>query len=414
MKSFVNLFLAAFVLLTVVQANAKVEWNEPEVVPEKLVRPGRRVLRFSGSTSPKAQLRIRKDSLKLYLANGKTRISKIPQKNVIQFPVVADGNGDFTFDLYLPTVAVEIPLEVKSDNKWVPYTLNFRVPDAGAANDFQAIEESFTDREQEVQSLDIDENYYTRKNDQGMLIRDRGGKAGYQDSNIHAWGGLGISYFSTTVESRSVTNVSNHNRSGSTVAIPAFRLGADWTYSEKLKLMGSLRSTSGSTDSIGDDFTQGRDFKWFEVQGNAVYFFDFMKVKSTRLGLDMGFQLQSLPFFRERPNFRNESYFDNVTYNLHLGVFYEKTGSPMWNYEVYARYLYPISAGNSFKIESTFPMMFEFGGGIKRPLTQGLALGVFGQLDYFSMDVSYINQTLIESSLNLTLLTVDVRLIANF
>lgn len=411
MKSLMKLFAAAIVLFTVFTANAKVEWNEPEVVPEKLVRKNRRVLRFSGVAAPGAQIRIRKDRLKLFSENGKAQIAKIPQKNVIQFPVVADGNGEFTFDLYLPTVAVEIPIEVKAEDKWVPYTLNFRVPDAGAANDFQAIEESFTDQDDEGTRLDMDDNHYTRTGDQGMLIRDRGGKEGYDDSTIHAWGGLGLSYFSTTVDSPA----NGTNRSGSTVTLPSFRLGADWSYSSKLKIQASLRSTSGSTDSIGDTTTTGRDFKWFEVQGSAIYFGDFLKFKTFHLGLDLGLQLQSLPFFRQRPTFASESYFDNATYNLHVGLFYEKTGNPIWNYQIYGRYLYPVSAGDSFKIKSSFPMNFEFGGGVKRPLTQGLALGIFGQLDYFNMDVSYVNSGVtIDTALTLMQFTADLRLIANF
>jgi hypothetical protein len=413
MKMAAKFILIPLVLFMVLKANAKVEWNEPEVVPEKLVRKNRRVLRFSGVTNPSAQIRIRKDRLKLYLDNGKSRLAKIPQKNRVQFPVVADGDGSFTFDLYIPTVAVEIPVEVKTDNVWQPYTLNFRVPDSGAANDFQAIEESFKDQDERMERPGRDENFYSRKSDQGQLIRDRGGKIGYEKSNIIAWGGLGLSYFSTDVK-----DSINGSTSGSTIVLPTWRIGGEWDYSKKIRVKGGIRSTSGSTDKIGDTNTTGRDFNWFEAQIGAVYFSDALTSRLGRFGFDLGFQLQSLPLFRLRTQgatlLTNTAYFDNNTYNLHVGIQYEKDTST-WDYEGYARYLYPFSSGDAFNIESSFPLNFEFSGGIKRPLTQGLALGFYGQLNYFSMDTSYTGGgTKITSDLNLMLFTVDVRLIANF
>lgn len=410
MKMAAKFFLIPILFLIVSKAEAKIEWNEPEVVPEKLVRKNRRVLRFSGITTPGAQVRIRKNRLKLYLDNGKIRLAKIPQKNRIQFPVVADRDGAFAFDLYLPTVAVEIPIEMRIKKRWKPYTLNFRVPDEGTANDFQAIEESFKAQDARMESLDRSDNYYSRKNDQGMLIQDRGGKKGYEKSSLQAWGGLGLSYFSTTVDSPA----NNTNRSGSALVIPSWRLGVSWDYSKSIKLSGAIRSTSGSTDEIGDSNTTGRDFNWLGAQASVLWYSDMLTFGSKKLAFDFGFQLQSLPFFRQRAGFINETYFDNSTYNIHIGAHYESRINRIWEYQVYGRYLYPISSGDSFSIESSFPLNFEFGGGIQRALTRGLAFGVFTQLHYFSMDVSYVNNTTIDTDLNLMLLTLDARLIANF
>ena len=61
MKTAAKFLLIPFLFLLVSQADARVEWNEPEVVPEKLVRKNRRVLRFSGITTPGAQVRIKKN-----------------------------------------------------------------------------------------------------------------------------------------------------------------------------------------------------------------------------------------------------------------------------------------------------------------------------------------------------------------
>lgn len=411
MKRAAKFFLIPFIFLIVSKADARVEWNEPEVVPEKLVRKNRRVLRFSGTTRPGAQVRIRKNTLKLYLANGKIRNSKIPQKNRIQFPVVADEDGQFSFDLYLPTIAVQIPVQVRHKKRWKTYALNFRVPDEGAADDFQATEESFRASDEKVERLDKDENYYSRKNDQGMYIQDRHGKRKKQDKSFEYWGGLGLSYFSTSVS----TPTAGIDGSGSTIVIPSFRVGLDWDYSPKWKIKSSIRSSSGEVSGLASGGTvTGESFSWLEVQAGAVWFADMMKMKKGRMGLDFGLQLQTLPLFRDRPGFINEAFFDNTTYNLHIGVFYEKTNNREWNYEMFGRYLYPISSGDEFSIESSFPLFFEFGGGIKRQMTQGMALGIFGQLHYISMDVDYFNVTANPTDLTLMLMTVDVRLIGHF
>lgn len=411
MRVFPSLIVLALFFLNS-SAWAGIQWSEPEVVPERLVRPHRRVLRFSGVTSPGAMLRIRNNQIKLFLNTGKVRNAQIPQKNKIQFPVAADGDGQFTFDLYLPTVAVEIPVEVKEAEAWRLHTLNFRVPDAGAANDFQAIEESFRDSGMAVEKVDSSEGYYTRSGDQGQIIKDRLGKEGFDESRLKVWGGAGISYFRTAVK----TPLFNTSRSGGTVVIPSWRVGVDWNYSRRFKFKGALRSSSGSTEGIGDaSLTTGDSFNWLEAQFAAIYFPDFLRGRRGRMGLDFGLQMQSLPFFRPRPGFINEAYFDNDTYNLHIGIYYQNRFKRLFDYEMTARYLYPISAGDAFDIESTLPLNFEFVGGIKRPLTKGLTLGIYGQFNNFMMDVSFPAgaQTAV-SDLTLMLFTVDVRLIGSF
>lgn len=410
-----RLILLLSLMTSATSAWARIRWDEPEVVPEDLARSDRRVVRFSGTLTPGALIRIRKNRLKIYPSNGQARLAQIPQKNRVQFPVVADKSGQFSFDLYLPTFAVEIPLEIKERRRaWRSQTLNFKVPESGKADDFQAIEESFRAQDHRMDKATMDYDFYTRKQDQGLLIQDRGGKKGYDKSAIEVWGGLGFSYIHNSVDVPSPVGAT----SDGSLVIPTFRFGGEWDYSQQFRFKAALRSTSGSTDNIGDSNTQGRDFNWFEGQLAALYFSDKLRSKYGRLAFDFGLQLQTLPYFRLRQDggfLIQSAYFASNTYNLHIGLHYEKKWNQVWNMEAYARYLYPVIAGDNFDVESTFPLFFELGGGVRRPLTQGLALGVYGQLHYLSMDTGYTaGAQSFTSDLSLVLMTVDLRLIADF
>ncbi len=397
---------------------AQVRWKEPQVLKVRLRKAHRKIVRFAGKTKPNAVVRIRSNKIKLYLDSGQSRWVEIPQKDRVQFPMTADGKGEFSFQLYLPTTAIEIPVQVKANSKWLLTNINYRVPGGGFADDFRATEASFRATDEKISRLDQDDNYYSRKNDKGMIIQDRGGKEGYDNSKLEAWAGLGFSYFRTSIDSTGIVNVS---ASDGTLVLPTFRIGADWEYSDKILLKAAIRSTSGSTDDItgGSADVTGKDFSWLGVQAAGVWFMDQLKIKKGRLGLDLGFQLQQVPFFRERPDFANYSYFDNSVYNLHIGVFYDKKADrpEAMGYEMYARYLYPISTGDAFDMNTSFPLMFEFGGGVKKKITQGLAFGVFGQMQYYSMSVKYGNTSPTreyEVDLSLALLTIDARVIADF
>ncbi len=410
-----RLILLLSLMTSATSAWARIRWDEPEVVPEKLARSDRRVVRFSGTLTEGALIRIRKNRLMIYPFDGRARLAQIPQKNRVQFPVVANKSGRFSFDLYLPTFAVEIPLEIKERRgAWRSHTLNFKVPDSGKADDFQAIEESFKAQDERMDKATMDYDFYTRKQDQGLLIQDRGGKKGYDKSAIEVWGGLGFSYFHNSIDVPLPVGAT----SDGSLVIPTFRFGGEWDYSQKLRFKVAIRSTSGSTDNIGDSNTQGRDFNWFEGQLAALYFSDRLQSKYGRLAFDFGLQLQTLPYFRLRQEgvfLIQSAYFASSTYNLQIGLHYEKKWNQVWDMEAYARYLYPVIAGDNFDIESTFPLFFELGGGVRRPLTQGLALGVYGQLHYLSMETSYsAGAQSFTSDLSLVLMTVDLRLIADF
>lgn len=415
MKSMVQFLLIPILLLLSIQAHGQIRWNEPKVLNVKLPRSDRKVIHFSGKTTPNAIVRIRKNKVKLYLDNGQSRWAPIPQKDKVQFPITAAGDGHFEFNLYLPTVAVELPMQVKSGRRWKTQSLNYRVPGGSKANSFQAMEDSFRATDEEIKKIDRNDNYYSRKNDSGLILQDREGKQGYDDSKIEAWGGLGFSYFDLSEDSSS--SGGSVSSKGSSLVIPTFRFGVDWEFSKAILFKGAVRSTSGSTDDItgGSATVTGKDFNWLEAQAGAVWFAKFLNSKKGRLGLDLGLQLQKLPFFRERSGFINYAYFDNSLYNLHVGAYFQKKNPKGWGYEVYGRYLYPFSAGSAFDLNSSFPLMFEFGGGIRRRLTKGLSFGVFSQLHYMSTKVKYSNNgNNFDVDTNWMLLTVDARLIANF
>ncbi len=418
MKFTTRLFFLFAVLMVSYPTLAQVSWSEPEVLKIRLRKPNRRIVRFSGKTKPNAVVRIRNNKIKLYLDNGKARVVQIPQKDKVQFPITASGDGRFAFQLYLPTTAIEIPVQVKANKKWRTSPYRYRVPGSGYADDFRATEESFRATDQKISRIERKDNYYSRKYDKGMVIGDgRGGKE-VKDSNIQAWVGIGVSYFDNSIDSTGIVNVS---ASDSSFSIPTFRLGADFKWSNDLLIKTGIRSTSGSTDDItgGNAAVTGKDFNWFEFQASGVWFLQKQKKNSGRLGLDLGFQLQRVPFFRERPEFANYAYFDNSVYVLQIGVFYLKPANKIWGYgyEMYARYLYPISTGDAFDMNTSFPLMFEFGGGIRKRFTPSMSFGVFGQLHYHSMAVKYSNTNPAREygvDLSMALLTIDGRLIVDF
>ena len=403
-------FLVLLFFLICIPAQAQVEWNEPEVVPERLMRNKRRVLRFSGVTKPGAQIRIRKNKIKLYLETGKVRWASIPQKNAVQFPVVSDKNGEFTFDLYLPTIAVMIPVEIYRKGKWRPYNLNFRVPDEGAADDFQAVAESFEGSDDNLSGIDKSENYYSRQADKGRYAkRDRNPN---DPGRIEVWGGAGVAFVGLSVS----TPITAIDHSPSNLSIPAWHIGAKYKGGNMWNAQLSVRSTSGSFDRH-NNFNIGTDYSWDQYSAFGHYFLDSMKFSNGRLGLDFGLQYQNIPYFRERSTVDiNTSYFESNTVAFHVGAHYESyIENKKWPWEAYARYLYAFSNGNNFDIDSSFPLIFEFGGGVKRRLNPGLSMGVYSQLVYATMNTKY-NGTLGNAPTDFSAyhFALDFRMIADF
>ena len=398
---------------------AQITWYEPQVVPERLVRRNRQVLRFSGMTSPNAKIRIRENKIGLTLNDGTSRMVRIPQKNINQFPLVADSDGSFSFDLYLPTTFVEIPVEVKAKGTgdWALHTKNYQVPDKDSSHDLHSIEQSFQTQDQgKIPEIEKDANYYSSQEDQGMLLKDRNFKKTNKKGSVRVWAGLGGSYFKTSVASKE----RDYNRSGSTFAIPIWRFGLDWDFSKKFHFRGNLHQLSGNTTNIGSaPEVSGSEFSWLEFQTSLLWFSDMLDFSKMPLAIDVGFKYQSLPFFRQRsPNFINFAYHDNSLYSFYLGLFHKGwiDKNKTWNYEFYGRYIYPISSGNNFQVDSSVPINYEFGGLITMPLSPGFSLGFDSQFHILSTNVKYeVDRNLeVPSGLDLILFTLGARLIVDF
>ncbi len=424
-KSF---FLIPFFLLFVLEAKAQIKWGEPKVVNEHLLRKNRRVLRFSGLTKPKARIRIRNNRIKITLDNGKTRTVSIPKKNAIQFPTLADKSGAFSFDLYLPTTFIQIPVEVKRGKNWKLSLLKFRVPEKGSANDLQSIEESFakdqiSDQEIEgiVSDIESDKSHYTRANE-GMVIRDRHERKPVEKMALRLWAGLGTSYFLTNVAS----SRAQYDESGTDLVLPSWRVGGDWDFSEEFHFRANLYQGSGTTDDIGSQITAARSFVWYEFQTSVIWFSKILSfLKTQNLGLDLGFKYQSLPFFRQRcEEDRNGdfichfSYFDSSIYSLYFGLFY-KNKFGKWDYETYGRYVYPVMLDeDAFEIDSLLPINYEFGGVLRRPITKNISFGIDAQFLFLGADVKYqytdVEASDIIAGFDLLLFTMGARFILDF
>ena len=396
-----KLFLVLFLMIFFSHVEARIKWDEPKTVSEKLTRRNRRVLRFSGRTKPGSKVRIRKNRVKIHLDSGRSRMASIPRKNAIQFPIVVDRSGIFSFDLYLPTTFVEIPVQVKRKRSktWKLSLLKFQVPEIGAVNDLQSIEESFSkqtsdkDAEQIVADIESDTSHYDRASE-GMVIRDRDEERQDEKIALRFWGGLGASYFLTNVASKIVP----YDESGSALVLPSWRVGGDWDFSKEFYFRSSLYHASGVTDDIGKgaNVVGSKSFSWYEFQVSVIWFSKMLSLlKSSNLAFDLGFKYQSLPFYRQdcEETWGGDflcrfSYFDNSVYNLHFGLFY-KNNWGSWNYEAYGRYVFPVMVGNSFEMDSLLPINYEFGGIFRKSVTKDISFGIDAQFYFLGADVKY-------------------------
>ena len=430
MNQYRSLFLVLFLLVFTSEAKAQIKWSEPKVVNENLLRKNRRVLRFSGRTRPKARIRIRKNRIKFKLDSGKTIRASIPRKNAIQFPIIADENGLFSFDLYLPTAFVEIPVEVKKGKVWKLSFLKFQVPEEGSANNLKSIEESFAsdqalDQEAENIVADIEsEKSDSSRDNEGMVIKDRNERIPVKKMALRLWAGLGSSYFLTNVASPIV----EYDESGTDLVLPAWRVGGDWDFSKEFHFRANIYQGSGNTDDIGSGpgVLGSKSFSWYEIQASVIWFskiLNFLKIPN--LGLDLGFKYQSLPFFRQSCNKIEDtesicyfSYFDSPVYSLHFGFFYKSKWGRNWNYEAYGRYVFPVMSGDVFEVDSLLPISYEFGGVLRRSITKSLSFGIDAQFLFFGADVKYEytdrGTSDIISGLDLLLFTMGARFILDF
>lgn len=275
-------FLVMCILTTPVLAQ-NIDWNQPEVVSEKLTRENRRVLRFSGTATPGTQIRVRDNKVKMIFSSTNIRWARLPKKHRVQFPVIASETGYFSFDLYLPTTAVEIPLEVFKNGKWVPYKFSFDVPQEGTADTFEFIEDSFKYKKDE-ENVNVDDFLaeYDKSADQGQVVNDRGEWKSWATGKVFVWGGLGGSYYSITEK------LSQGNDLGtfSGFVFPAFELGVEYRWNDQWKIDGMYVNRAGKTTANNGTYQmQNEDFNWTEFRLTGSYFPLLGKVQTTALEL---------------------------------------------------------------------------------------------------------------------------------
>jgi len=408
-------------------AFGQVEWFEPEVVAEDVKKGNRKTVRFTGITTPGAQVRVRKNRVKMYLANGKYRWALLTQRDKNQFPKTADSTGSFDFNLYLPTVPVEVPVEVKKGKKWVPYSLNFRVPEKGPANNFDALEESYTAAANRDSGYEPTVGAYDRSRDFGQVLPRVEGDTTtniFSKSRVRFYLGLGAAWNNLIQDSRTalvadtstspVTGNPGFHHEKSKVTLPTWRAGAVYRMNRKWRFEGALRSTESEFEVDRYDTTIFDDgaANWFELQLSGTYYLWPLSNK-WQLGLDMGLQYHGLPYYRTREGTGNYVYFDNDLYALHAGLRLESSRAQKWPWEVYARLVVPVLAGDDFELNSGFG--YDLGMSVDRRLTPGVSIGAWAQVEGMLLDTAFSNQQIsYQMDYTIALVSVGAKLSVGF
>ena len=367
-------FLALF---STAESHAQnLKWNQPEVVPEKLARDNRRVLRFSGTAKAGTQLRVRENKVKMIFNATKVRWARIPQKHRVQFPVIASDTGYFSFELYLPTVPVEIPLELFKGGKWVPYRFSFEVPNSGSADEFKFVEESFKVRKDE-EGAKIEEFLaeYDSAEDRGMVVNDRGEWKTWVTSKVFVWGSLGFSY--TTLEQE--INATSTDSLGSLGGLdfPYWEIGGEYRPNENWKFDLAFMNRPGSAEADGAYVLQNEDMQWTELRANLSFFPITWESAKYRLGFKGGLHRHDIPFVK-RTGVGNYRVFSNDVLFGAVGVAFETMKAKDWNVDASAQLLYPISVGGEFNESAMYGLNVNLA--MFKELIPALSLG--GKVDF--------------------------------
>lgn len=360
-----------------------VEFNEPEVVPEGLVRANRRVLRFSGSAEPGAQLRVKEGKIKIMFPSGQSKIAALPQKNKNQFPLVAHDSGEFSFDLYLPTASVVIPVEVYRNGGWVTYNLNVKVPAEGAAYDFQAIEETIGQGKADPDddgSKPVEENV-------DPLYKDKTGNA--RDEVItgvfDAWLGLGLNYFMNGVQTPTDGNL---NGSFSGLNVPLFDVGTNVYLHQNWRLDLSVELASLAYPANTDLILPASNGSWFLIGAGASYRPESWVGEWGRWGADMGLYYNQIPYLKLRDvGNANHTIANDSVKSLYAGVSLD-TKSENWDSSFFARLSYPAMANSTFSMSGLgYGLHLEAGSYYK--MYHGLHFGLFGDFMWNKLSTKY-------------------------
>lgn len=361
----------------------KIDWNQPEVVPEKLQRNNRRVLLFSGVTRQGTQIRIRDNKVKMIFSSSNVRWARIPQKHRVQFPVIANETGYFSFHLYLPTTAVEIPLEIFSKGKWIPYRFSFEVPTTGQAEDFKFIEESYKIRrdEENVKVEDILGDY-DRQSDMGQVVNDRDEWKSWVTKKVIVWGGLGLSYYSFSEKPTPGDDLGTI----SGVGFPMFEIGGEYRWAADWKADLGYINRMADIDPDGGYSLQNTDFSWAEIRGNVTYYPDFGESETSRWGFLGGLRIHDFPFLKQVGASQYRVYSNSITF-ISAGISYETMRKQQWNYEASASLMYPVVVDDEFDVDSAIG--FHAGFNMVKEIIPALYLGGKLDMNYIQMEATH-------------------------
>jgi hypothetical protein len=380
------LFLLTFFFVSTVFAQ-NIQWNQPEVVQEKLARANRRVLNFSGTAKPGTQIRVRDNKVKMIFSKSNVRWARLPQKHRVQFPVIASETGYFSFQLYLPTTDVEIPLEVFIKGKWVPYKFSFEVPEEGAADSFKFIEDSFKYKTEE-QNINVEDflSEYDKASDQGQVVNDRGEWKSWSTGKVLVWGSLGGMYYNLDQTVTSTVGTADDLGTFGGFVFPAWEIGGEYRWSEQWKIDGAYINRAGNADADGNYIMQNTDFNWTEFRLNLSYFSKDWEGKDARFGFKGGLQMHDIPFVKRSGTLQYRVFNNTMTF-LTAGATYETMHMKDWNYDITAQFIYPVLVDDEFDVDSAYGLFLNFS--MMKEIIPALFLGGKVDVHWINMEVTH-------------------------
>lgn len=384
-KYYLTFLLFFFSVTPAVAQN--IEWNQPEVVREKLMRDKRRVLHFSGRANPGTQIRVRDNKVKMIFSKTNTRWARIPQKHRYQFPVIASDTGYFSFKLYLPTTDVEIPLEVFRNGKWMPYKFSFEVPEDGAADNFKFIEDSFKYKKDE-DSIVIEDflSEYDKSSDQGQVVNDRDEWKSWATGKIFVWGALGGMYYNLAETLESTAGGNDDLGTFGGFEFPAWEVGAEYRWNEQWKIDGAFFNRSGGASPDGNYRMQNEDFNWTELRMNLSFYSKNLEFTRSRFGFKGGFQMHDIPFVKRSGTQEYRVFTNSMTF-LAAGMVYESMNYKNWNYDISAMFIYPVVVDNEFDADTAYGVHMNFS--ILKEVIPALYLGGKVDMHWITMAVTH-------------------------
>lgn len=374
-------FLAMMSLGHISEARIKIQWEKPEVVPEALTRKNRRVLKFSGITKTGTQIRVRKNKVKMIFPSG-ARWARIPKKHRVQFPVIASETGFFSFDLYLPTTPVEIPLEIFYKGRWRNYEFNFDVPESGEAERFD-FAESFKEDLDTSPVVDDLVQEYDRKLDRGMVVNEESRK---RSSPFAVRGALGFTYVNlwTTYQSNNLSIADTGDLSD--LGFPFLQLGFEYEANKDWLFSFDYLTRQATMSADGNYALENKDFEWNELRFNVEYKSSFLKRVGWMGSWVFGLHQHDLPYLLAISSPPNASYrlaSNDITF-LAGGVHYSQLVKKDWVWAWRAMFLYSMLDGSDYDVDTGFGASFQVS--YTREVLDGLVMGGQVELHWISIE----------------------------